>query len=73
MTDVSCSPELLGSVISATSDHGNNIGRKRRTSRAHLGLQTDRKRDGVDEQLDGTDGSKLQDPGEGKPWIQSEK
>jgi hypothetical protein len=28
MADTSSPPELLGSVISATSDHGNSIGRK---------------------------------------------
>jgi hypothetical protein len=39
MADASCSPELLGSVISGTSDHGNSIERERETSQAHLGLQ----------------------------------
>jgi hypothetical protein len=49
------SPELLGNGISATSDHGKSIGRKRGTARAHLGLQPGRR-------LDGDDGRRAQQP-----------
>jgi hypothetical protein len=60
-------------MIQTTLGNTTGTNRTRSSRRTDLGLQPERKRDGVDEQLDGTNGSKLQDPGEGKPWIQSEK